>query len=81
MMDAAENRSNEKPRSNPPSRPPALLRAAEVANYLNIGARTLWRWTSAGRFPRPDLREGRVVRWRRQTVEDWLDAHREQPLR
>jgi len=77
-MREMETDDQAKPTRKPPVRPPmeapALLRAEEIANLLNIGLRTFWRWVAREKFPRPDLREGHVVRWRRQTVEDWLES-------
>jgi predicted DNA-binding transcriptional regulator AlpA len=53
----------------------ALLKPSTVAQRLQIGQRTLWRWISAGVFPKPDLRLGtKVVRWRAETLTDWIEA-------
>ncbi|MBE7560896.1 helix-turn-helix domain-containing protein [bacterium] len=52
----------------------SLLKPSEIPRILTIGVRTYWRWVSSGRLPHPDLREGRVVRWRRETVDTWLDS-------
>ena len=50
-----------------------LLTIASVSANLGIAARTIWRWVAAGTFPQPDLRQGRIVRWKRATVAAWID--------
>ena len=51
-----------------------LMSIAEVSEVLGIGVRTLWRWVSAGSFPQPDLRQGRIVRWKVETIRSWVDG-------
>ena len=55
-------------------RPPALLNLAMVRRfYLPAGQRTLYRWISAGQFPKPDVAIGGKVRWwKRDTIEAWI---------
>ena len=54
---------------------PPLLTIADIAAYTKLGARTLRRWLSAGKFPPPDFRYGaKVKRWRQKTVDDFLSA-------
>ncbi|MCL2641659.1 MAG: helix-turn-helix domain-containing protein [Phycisphaerales bacterium] len=37
--------------------------------------RTIFRWISTGEFPPADLAKGaKFRRWRRETVQDWLDS-------
>jgi predicted DNA-binding transcriptional regulator AlpA len=57
--------------------PPALLTLALIRrHYVPAGGRTLHRWISSGRFPRPDISIGAKVRyWKRETVEAWIDNH------
>jgi len=60
-----------------PSEPiPQLLTKLLIRkHYLPAGQRTLDRWISAGQFPRPDISIGGKVRyWRRETVEQWIEA-------
>jgi len=53
-----------------------LIDVAEVGRLLDVGQRTLWRWISTGDFPPPDVAMGRKFRrWRRATVETWIDSH------
>lgn len=51
----------------------ALLTAKQVAAWLQISQRTLWRMRSAGQLPEP-LRVGGTVRWRKDALEAWLAA-------
>lgn len=53
---------------------PELLTTAEAAKLLNIGARTLWRWSHSGRAPRPVVLSVRCVRFKRTDLFDWLAA-------
>ena len=54
---------------------PGLLTAGHITNRLiPIDARTLYRWISAGMFPKADIAIGAKVRfWRRETVENWIN--------
>ena len=53
--------------------PPALLDVRGVAQMLGCSARHIYRLADAGRMP-PPLKLGALVRWRRQTVEDWISG-------
>lgn len=55
---------------------PALLTMALVRkHFVPIAERTLHRWVSSGQFPRPEIAIGGKVRyWKRETVENWIDA-------
>lgn len=56
------------------SAPPAALLSAEAAaRYLAIATQTLANWRSVGRGPRY-VRVGRVIRYRIQDIESWLEA-------
>jgi excisionase family DNA binding protein len=55
-----------------PAAPPALMTLREIAAYTQVGLRTLHRWKSSGKFPPPDLSQGKVQRWRRDTVDAWI---------
>lgn len=57
-----------------------LFTPTELAEYLNISPRTLIRWRNERRGP-DWIRVGRVVRYRRQDVEAWLNKQRVQPVR
>ncbi|HEY8666966.1 MAG TPA: helix-turn-helix domain-containing protein [Tepidisphaeraceae bacterium] len=56
------------------SAPPMLMTVDDLADALAVGTRTVWRWVSMGTFPAPDLSiGGKLRRWRRSTVEAWID--------
>ena len=49
-----------------------LLTVNEVASRLRMSSRTIWRMQEAAKLPSP-VRLGRVVRWRRSDIEQWID--------
>jgi excisionase family DNA binding protein len=51
--------------------PRALATPTEVADYLRVPLRTLYRWRYAGEGP-PGYRVGRHLRFRWTDVEEWL---------
>jgi predicted DNA-binding transcriptional regulator AlpA len=60
------------PASGPPIEP--LLSLDGLARALTISRRTAERLLSAGRLPRPDLRLGRMPRWRPETIRRWIEG-------
>ncbi len=54
----------------------AMLTARDVARLLAIGRRTLQTWRACGRFPPPDFSVGKVRRWRRASIERFIEQHR-----
>jgi len=40
---------------------------------LGVGRRTLHTWRAAGHLPEPDFKIGQTLRWRRKTIERWID--------
>jgi prophage regulatory protein len=50
-----------------------LLRATELSNVLGISKSTLWRWRKSGVFPHPIPLGPRMVGWRRQDIDEWLN--------
>ena len=48
-----------------------LLTAKDLAELLGVSLRSVWRRISDGTVPKP-VRIGRLVRWHRQTIEQWL---------
>lgn len=54
--------------------PRLALTAEEAAETIGIAVRTWWAWDRQGRVPEPDLRWGKVVRWRVATIDQWLAA-------
>jgi prophage regulatory protein len=51
-----------------------LLSVKEVAVRLSIAPRTVWRWASQGRLPRPLRLSPGCVRWWSGDVDRFLDA-------
>jgi len=49
------------------------ISAEEVADLLGISRAMVWKLHSGGRLPRP-IRLGRVVRWERRALEEWIAA-------
>ena len=54
--------------------PPLLMTAGDLAESMQIGERTLWRMDAAGEIPRPAKLPGRLKRWRRDEIIEWLEA-------
>lgn len=50
-----------------------MLSPADFSRMLQIGRRTFQTWRAAGKLPKPDLAIGKVIRWRRSTVEKWIN--------
>ncbi|MBE4186426.1 helix-turn-helix transcriptional regulator [Vibrio parahaemolyticus] len=50
-----------------------FIRINELATYLNISKVTLWRWRKEARLPAACAISPRVVGWKRETIESWLD--------
>jgi len=65
---------------NPISKPGAAptgvdrltYRLNEVADALGVDRRTIERKRAAGKFPKPDLRIGRMPLWTRETLVAWI---------
>ena len=53
-----------------------LLSPHELALFLGVPLRTIYRWRYQGDGP-PGFRVGRHVRYRRADVEQWLEDHRD----
>jgi predicted DNA-binding transcriptional regulator AlpA len=49
-------------------------RLEDICRALGISRRSLERERSAGRFPRPDLRIGRMPLWAPETIRRWVEA-------
>ena len=48
-----------------------LLSVKEVAQALGIGERSVWRLSATGELPEP-IPVGRLRKWRRSSLENWL---------
>ncbi len=49
-----------------------FVRVATVARTLNISIGTVWRWSAAGKFPKPVKISGRVTGWLVADVRAWI---------
>ncbi|MHB9005270.1 MAG: helix-turn-helix transcriptional regulator [Coriobacteriia bacterium] len=52
--------------------PLQCIDARGVCGLLGISRETLWRWTARAYFPEPLKLGGKLVRWRRSTIDRWL---------
>lgn len=69
----------QRPRAELPIAP--LLSIRDIARIASVSVRTLERERSADRFPKPDLRIGRALRWKPETVRAWIDSNADGRLR
>lgn len=53
-----------------------LLDSAEISQIINVAEGTLAVWRSTGRYNLPYIKVGRLVRYRRSDIEDWLDRRK-----
>jgi excisionase family DNA binding protein len=60
------------PRTTPAASPARLLEAEDVAGMLGMTTDWVYREVRAGRLPH--IRLGRYVRFRRESIDAWLDA-------
>lgn len=52
-----------------------LMTVTQVAGYVGLAVRTVWRLVSAGQFPEPVRVPGvRATRWRRADVAQWVES-------
>lgn len=51
-----------------------LVSPEAFAAFLSIGRRTFQTWRAVGKLPPPDLALGKTIRWRRATIDAWLEA-------
>lgn len=58
----------------------ALLRQRDLMEFMNISRATLWRIQRHKDFPKPVILLG-CKRWRREDVETWLEAKKENPIK
>ena len=59
--------------SDPTDALPRVVTLDSIAEALHVSRRTIERMKSAGKLPRPDLRVGRLPRWRALTIAAWID--------
>jgi prophage regulatory protein len=51
----------------------ALLRLWHVLRLVPVSRATLYRWIRAEKFPQGKHLSNRIVVWRREDVQDWID--------
>jgi len=51
---------------------PLLVGAQQLSHLLSVSQASIYRLLSAGKLPRPITLSGGTVRWRRETIEQWL---------
>ena len=54
-----------------------LLTKTDAAEVMGCSIRTLENWIAAGQFPRPVKIGPRLVRWRPEDLQEWVES---QPL-
>ncbi len=54
-----------------------FLSATEISKLFGIGIRTFRRWTADGTFPTPDIRVGKIQRWSKETLQNWIDEQKD----
>lgn len=60
------------PDQSPPGLVP-LLGIDDLVRIFNVSRRAVERMRSTGRLPRPDLKIGRLPRWRAETIREWIE--------
>jgi predicted DNA-binding transcriptional regulator AlpA len=58
----------------PPPGAEKLIDRAAIIEALGISERNHIGMVAAGEYPAPDLKIGRLVRWRTATHNEWIDA-------
>jgi predicted DNA-binding transcriptional regulator AlpA len=72
------------PRQDHPTAPPSAVSIQDkllwgwddIAALTGLSRRLLERQLSAGKMPRPDLRVGRRVLWRPNTIRSWIGGEK-----
>jgi len=62
------------PRVEPHALPELLTTREAAKDVLNVGERSLWRWSRSGAAPAPIRINGRTVRYRRDELLEWVKA-------
>jgi predicted DNA-binding transcriptional regulator AlpA len=52
-----------------------MLTYRQVANHIQVSTRWIRRAVESGRFPPPDVRSGRIVRWSMNTLTNWISTN------
>ncbi len=51
---------------------PSMLTMTDIAEHVGVTKRAIQAWRADGALPPPDFVMGKVIRWRRATIERWL---------
>lgn len=74
-LSPAASASRRNPRASYPPQAPAMLTFDMVRFYfVPISDRQLEEWIVTEKFPRHDVKDGKLRFWFRTTVEQWLEA-------
>ena len=57
----------------------ALVDAEEIAQFLGCSPKHVRRIAERGQFPKP-VKVGRLKRWPREAIEQWIDSQQENTL-
>lgn len=85
IIDVLEDKhESEKPKAPKlPAVPPpgceVLMSTAQIAAAMGVSTRQVHLMISSGKFPRCDLRIGRLARWRVSTFNTWLESQCSNP--
>lgn len=50
-----------------------FIRINDLAKQLDVTKVTIWRWRKEGRLPPATAISPKIVGWKRETIEAWLD--------
>lgn len=51
-----------------------VIRPKELAQELGVSEETLWAWRKQGVLPEPFLLGRRLIAWRAEVLNDWLES-------
>jgi excisionase family DNA binding protein len=54
--------------------PKDMLTEAQASEIIGVSTQTLGIWRCTGRYALPFIKVGRLVRYRRSDVEEWLES-------
>lgn len=57
-----------------------MMDRKEAAKYIGIAPGTLANWDSTGRFNIPKYRIGRLIRYKIEDLDTWLEEQREEVI-
>ncbi|ECD9474376.1 AlpA family phage regulatory protein [Salmonella enterica] len=56
------------------AKPLPLIKITELCEMVGRSRSTIWTWTRDGLLPQPVKLHGRVIGWRQELIEKWLNA-------